>query len=405
MPVIKKGKSDVHVFNRHKNKDPNMQYVRDNKYLDDMCDLAQTLKDPNWKYEDKATGPLKEFIDVMKETGDFKELQSVTVGDSSMSYYASKKICEDFYKERFKQKSKDKQRADIRNLVKEVSDKVEKLDEAMKHMFGGGCGLSGRQETKVPREDQMFLAERMMNDAFFAKIFEMIGRMRSMANNKIRVRLRGQDKMVGLCFGNDLENVLSEELAQEEDEFYYKYATEGLMQYKYIGHAPADNGPIVFCIDESGSMVGPKNMFAKSMMYAMYMIAQKDKRAFHIVRFDDEEPICHEIKSAGDLLPILEGFLGGGTDFNKPLNKACEIIEKNPKYQKADVIFVTDGCSYVDPAVLNRISEIKKRLSFKIISTMIGRYHTEYLKPFSDKIFGIPDIYNADDFLNTVFEI
>ena len=41
----------------------------------------------------------------------------------------------------------------------------------------------------------------------------------------------------------------------------------------------------------------------------------------------------------GDLVKLAETFLGGGTNYTSPLQKAVSIIEENSRYRKADVVF------------------------------------------------------------------
>lgn len=96
-------------------------------------------------------------------------------------------------------------------------------------------------------------------------------------------------------------------------------------------------------------------------------------------------------------------FLGGGTNFQNPLNRALGVINQS-RFEKADVIFITDGDDHVGEEFIETFNEKKKDKKFNVLSLVIGpeRFHN-YVKPFSDQIVGIEDFTDEKGF--AAFEI
>lgn len=60
------------------------------------------------------------------------------------------------------------------------------------------------------------------------------------------------------------------------------------------------------------------------------------------------------------VIDIAEYWLGGGTDFMKPLGAAMGIIETE-EYSKADIVFTMDGYSAIEDEWLLQFLDRKKQ--------------------------------------------
>ena len=87
------------------------------------------------------------------------------------------------------------------------------------------------------------------------------------------------------------------------------------------------------------------------------------------------------------MIDIAEYWLGGGTDFMKPLEVAMKIIETK-KYSKADIIFTTDGYCAVDDEWLAQLLDRQKQKEV-IHSVQCGYGDTEVLDSFSDLVTNV----------------
>lgn len=90
------------------------------------------------------------------------------------------------------------------------------------------------------------------------------------------------------------------------------------------------------------------------------------------------------------VIDIAEYWLGGGTDFMKPLEAAMKIIETE-EYSKADIVFTTDGYCAVDDEWLTQFLDCKKQKEVRIHSFQCGYGDTEVLDSFSDQVTNVED--------------
>ena len=81
----------------------------------------------------------------------------------------------------------------------------------------------------------------------------------------------------------------------------------------------------------------------------------------------------------------------GGTNFDKPFNKAFEL---NPLEDKADMIIVTDGNAPISDQTIDKI-ESYKREGMKFYSILLGVSKTS-LDKFSDQIIDIEAMGKED---------
>jgi uncharacterized protein with von Willebrand factor type A (vWA) domain len=247
----------------------------------------------------------------------------------------------------------------------------------------------------------MKIAKKYRTSEVIRKICEIAGRMQKTAKSAMTCKVTSTaGEITGVEFGNEIARILPEEFGlllnkKTKPLFDLAWMEENLFQSKITGKEPLARGPVVVCIDESGSTSGAVVEFEKAFLFGMWLVAAEQKRPFYVIRFAYHTK-THEIQGASDMLEVMESFLSGGTDFNKPLTDACDIIEGCPKFKAADLIFLTDGGDSVSPEVLNRVKANKERLQFRIIGGAFGGY-TDTLKPFCDRIFALNTVADLDN--------
>ena len=95
--------------------------------------------------------------------------------------------------------------------------------------------------------------------------------MQSIALNKRRNRtVHPPTEIVNVTTGNDLARILPSELMLLADprtkaDFLLRFAENRLLQYDLRGFEREGQGPIVVCIDESGSTSGIVEMWEKAI--------------------------------------------------------------------------------------------------------------------------------------------
>ena len=128
------------------------------------------------------------------------------------------------------------------------------------------------------------------------------------------------------------------------------------MQYQLIGNEPLGKGPLVVLLDKSGSMDGPRDIWATALALALLDQAQRERRVFALLGFDYR--VKHEAVVKPDE-PLPEAALftacAGGTEIGVALDRGLELIRGNTgPLKKADIVLVTDGGS--DAAIAPRSS-------------------------------------------------
>jgi uncharacterized protein with von Willebrand factor type A (vWA) domain len=63
---------------------------------------------------------------------------------------------------------------------------------------------------------------------------------------------------------------------------------------------------------------------------------------------------------------------GGGTDFDGPLLRICDIVADKP-WRQADAVFVTDGECDVTAATRALLARTKARVDLQIIGILVGQ--------------------------------
>lgn len=276
--------------------------------------------------------------------------------------------------------------AALREAIRKAAGKAnEELDAVEEALAGFGWDESAPAPTKTG-QDKETLANRIRNNKRLAQIAERAGRMVRIASQEQREKTRhGCSEVAGVEVGRDLSRMLPTEaakLAAAPVLFLRDFAEGKLLQYRLQGDAPAGRGPIVVCSDESGSMSGDPDCWAKAFAMGMFQVARAQSRSSALVHFSSRVGRT-DVWSAGripveELLDSMEHFENGGTSFCPALDGAREIIEHGDGFRQADIIFITDG--FAPPPDWTWWESEKARLGFRVHVVLIGIDADEDLK-------------------------
>jgi Mg-chelatase subunit ChlD len=187
-----------------------------------------------------------------------------------------------------------------------------------------------------------------------AEIAKLAGRMYSaMKGVRRRTENDSPEEVVGVTLGKDIPRLLAAEHAQLGSDIaaLSVLASMRLMQRKSLqlrlaGETPADRGPLVVALDESGSMHDQRNVWAKACFVALARIAHEERRIVDVVHHSGHA-YARRIP-VGDYQGIVDAslqFQGGGTDLARALN-VCAMQVKDLAangWSGADVVFISDG--------------------------------------------------------------
>jgi uncharacterized protein with von Willebrand factor type A (vWA) domain len=268
-----------------------------------------------------------------------------------------------------------------------------------------GVETFGREEggiQRIPLTEQFRLADLLGKNPKIKEIIKMLGRMRLEALSIKRSRIahsapiRRGVETVGI---EGIERVLPDELAnlaigkEGEDLFLKKLLEEDLLAYSYKNPVVETHGPILLAVDGSGSMAGPKEIWAKALAIASVLQAKKEKRKSQGIIFGASEQEIFEI-DVDRLEDLATASFHMGTNFGPPLGWAQDQFKENPR---ADFLFVTDGICNLEDERKTAFIQAKSSSGARCFSVLIGSDVTNALKQFSDKVFSLTTAPNPRD--------
>lgn len=282
-----------------------------------------------------------------------------------------------------------------------AKEEVEDLESTCQAV-GLGQGESGKA---LNLEHISSTYKRVKRNNLLKRICELAGRYRRLAQAKQRQKqIHGFDDMVGIELSGDVGRLLPTELAMLTDPDFELDAMRRLVERQsmsrhYKGIEPVGKGPIIVCVDESGSMEGEPVCNAKAFALAMAWIAKHQRRWCALVGYSGG---CEGTRIAlppnkwddGKLLDWLSHFYGRGTTMDVPLaelpGKYWDEL-KCPR-GKTDLIIITDGIVHIPDEMQKTFKDWKVREKVRCISLILGGYDPGELASVSDEVFQIDGI-------------
>ncbi len=154
-------------------------------------------------------------------------------------------------------------------------------------------------------------------------------------------------------------------------------------------------GPMLICVDTSGSMQGGAETVAKAVVLEAACTAHAQRRACHVFAFSGPDEVV-EMSLSLDLDGVsrLTQFLGqsfcGGTDIGGPLERVLERLEDND-WQRADLLLATDGEFGATRVLADRLQDVCNRSGVRVQGVLIGDRETIGLRELADEIFWVRD--------------
>jgi uncharacterized protein with von Willebrand factor type A (vWA) domain len=260
-------------------------------------------------------------------------------------------------------------------------EELKKLQELLSP-FTGELGrlwdMSRGRWQKVNFDVLAQYAALLERDAALRELAEMLGRLHSaereyeeetftdvIAKPEWKAEHAGRSELVGIRESDDINSMLPAEAALLADEateplFYKKFTEKKLQTFEYQARtlsmreeefqntrqkAKEDKkGPVIICVDTSGSMHGTPETVAKTLCFALLKIAIRDNRKCCLISFSTgiETLNLTDMKDSLDkLIAFLSMGFHGGTDAAPALMEALRMLETED-YKKADVVMVSD---------------------------------------------------------------
>jgi uncharacterized protein with von Willebrand factor type A (vWA) domain len=154
-------------------------------------------------------------------------------------------------------------------------------------------------------------------------------------------------------------------------------------------------GPMLLCVDTSGSMRGGAEAVAKAVVLEAVRAAHAQRRACHVFAFGGPDEIVElalGIDAAGleRLTRLLGQGFGGGTDICGPLERVIARLE-DTDWQRADLLIASDGEFGATAALAERLRALRERAGLRVQGVLIGDRETIGLLELADDIFWVRD--------------
>lgn len=298
----------------------------------------------------------------------------------------------------------------------------EALEEAeLIQTVAKGCGIDphdGNADIKLLAEVIKMCGQGHQGQ-MLRNILQMSGKLRPIAERVQNTKTQlAQREIVGVTKGQTLKRLLPMEVVkmkQSPTMFAKDYLNENLSHYEMGGKERMGRGPIVLCLDISGSTMGSVIEWEKAIAFVLMEIAAKEKRCFHLIEFTDyvEQSVSFKpvnrysaTKKRQQKLGLIKALTkygsSGGTSFSRPLSEALNVIKRKSKLKEADIIFITDGEGSAKPSIVNRLNEAKAKTGLRIHSIAIGvNVCTSVLNSFSSDVHTIDPNELGNDCANS----
>ena len=213
-------------------------------------------------------------------------------------------------------------RPDTGNEEDEEKEKENETDN--EEQFGIGAGNS--KEENLRRENRFLRS--IPKDLL--KLAKLIGRSGSVDFKPSgHFPTAAKSDITGITIGDNLSSLLPSETAllscpATQPTFYHNYVEKRLQIFASAssGNAPVthQDGPVIICLDTSGSMRGEKVEIACNLTMAITIIAQRRKRDVLVVKYSDWHFLLKVTKLSRqreDLEKFLSSYQGCGNAENK----------------------------------------------------------------------------------------
>ena len=388
----------------------------------------------SWEFYRKRIGEETELLnEVSQEDGNRKRIeQGISV--------LKQNILQDWRKFLYqKQHSQEEEflEEEFGQYLRELHQKVGQLQELgdllapfynfLGHVWNDSIG----NWNKIDWDKLEEVAKDMARDKHLRELAELLGRwqqaeqvieerkmQKPMPREEWKPSPYGKSEISGIHHSDHISAMLPSEIAllsteQTELVFSKKYVEKKLLTFKYRSEdinntseiqesistkvESDQKGPIVICIDTSGSMFGAPERISKALALAILNISLKQKRRAYLISFSTGIKTFEMTgmeKDLSQLIDFLKMSFHGGTDIQPALDEALIVLKKTT-FKKADVLVISDFLiPRIDRHIFNQIQEYRLKHSTRFHSLFITRRPDPNIPPLP--IFDNHWVYDLD---------
>lgn len=298
-----------------------------------------------------------------------------------------------------------KKQLDAINFDKVINDSIENIID-----FEKNIKLLNVNKNSISNLvfDEIISLSKYFSNPDMKNFLDKVGRKKEIARKASSKHKK--DKMTvsdRILLSDDIDNIIDEELMvlsldieAFKNDFYDRYLNNRLLTYEKVRPKERNKGPIILCYDGSGSMDGNKIKETKVHIISFIEVARIQKRKLITIQFasKDEPLIIKELNpnniNITDIYEIMSNFIRGGTNFEKPLERAIDYI-KIDRFKHADILFITDGVCSISDNFKNKFVAAKQVMEFKLYTVIMhGNTYSDFgdIGHISDEVMEIRSI-------------
>lgn len=266
----------------------------------------------------------------------------------------------------------------IKDALQGASKECREMEEAVLS-WGTGAGTAQR----LTHSDKIKLAKRIHKSDKLRQLAKLVGRFKNLAISTQRTKVKkGAEEIYSVETGDNIDRMLDSELSLMSHpslklELYEKILKKEVLQFALRDRMKETKGPIVTCIDNSGSMSGEPEIWAKAVALGLLEICVLQRRQFAGIHFGSASEtrvftFDWNNYSVFQVIDFAEFFFGGGTDFERPLDLAAKVIDDD--HPKADIVMISDGICDVSDGWLKEFIEWRDEKEVTVFSVIIDPY-------------------------------
>jgi uncharacterized protein with von Willebrand factor type A (vWA) domain len=308
--------------------------------------------------------------------------------------------------------------AAMNGALKDAADEMRAIEEARR-----GVGIEDGEWLLMDPKERKRIADMLRGNPKLREIAELVGRMKRFAQAQQATKIiDSPHEITSIEMGNDLRRVLRSEFAflghsLGKYEFYRKFVNGELLLHKERGHENAGRGPIVCLIDNSGSMSGGPENWAKGVAEALRRVCQDQGRDFYAIYFGanthrERFDFPKGKASFDQILKFLSMTANWGTEFDGVLTEAlqkCQTHFSEAEEAKADIVFITDGQAHLTDKWIKEFNAERKEIGIRVFGVYINAYDSSrkdacgILDRFCDFTLPVASLVIDDDATAKIF--
>ena len=237
---------------------------------------------------------------------------------------------------------------------------------------GNGYGIGPGSATERRREENRFL--RTLPKGLL-KLAKLIGRTGDYGCKVGSFLSASKSDIEGITTGDSLSSLLPSEIAKlscpaTETVFYRDFVEKRLQVFASASSSTQPvrhhDGPVIICLDSSGSMTGWKTHAAMNLTKAVIIIAKRRRRDVLVINYSDNYDVF-EVRNLARQEKELDRFICsgyyGGNDEDKMFSGLFEdILPSRKSFSTADILCITDfGWSWISDRTMALIEREKEK--------------------------------------------